>query len=96
MQVSINFVMTVLAVDTLMRREGLPFSASDLLNVYTIVRSKREPSMNFFKRNHYLRLRNNQQPLSRLVTENPNKDLYLDEFVWVSRNWTFQFGDDGL
>ncbi|GFZ11583.1 hypothetical protein Acr_22g0009810 [Actinidia rufa] len=33
-QVSVNFVRTVLAMDGLMLREGLPFNASDLLHVY--------------------------------------------------------------
>ena len=69
MQVSNNFVRTILVVDTLMRREGLPFTASDLLNVFTNLNSE----------NHYLRLRNSQQPWSKLVTENPNKDLYFDK-----------------
>ena len=32
-------------------------------------------------------VRNSQQPWSRLVIENLDKDLYLDEFVWVSKNW---------
>ncbi|GFY91439.1 hypothetical protein Acr_07g0016350 [Actinidia rufa] len=26
----------------------------------------------------------------------PNKDMYLNEFVWVSGSWEFQAGDDGL
>ena len=59
MKVSINFVRTVLTVDALMRREGLPFSTSDLMNVYTVVRPMREPITNLFASNHYLRLRNN-------------------------------------
>ena len=59
MQVSINFVRVVLAIDTLMPKEGLPFSAFDLLNIYTVIRPKREPSTNPFTGNYYLRLRNN-------------------------------------
>ncbi|GFS32147.1 hypothetical protein Acr_00g0021040 [Actinidia rufa] len=43
MQVSINFVRTMLAVDALMRQLELPFSIEDLLHVYTVVRLKREP-----------------------------------------------------
>ncbi|GFZ06619.1 hypothetical protein Acr_18g0007890 [Actinidia rufa] len=58
MQVSINFVRTMLTVDTLMAREGLSFSASDLLNFYIVVWPKRKPSTNLFTGNHYLRLRN--------------------------------------
>ena len=95
MQVFINFIKTMLAIDTLMQWEGLPFSASDLLNVYTVVRPKQEPNTNLFTRNHYLRLKNSRQPWSRLITANPNKDLYLDEFVWISRNLEFHLGDDG-
>ena len=57
-QVSINFVRTVLSIDTLMRREGLSFSTFSLLNIYTEVQPKQEPDMNLFKGNHYLRLRN--------------------------------------
>ncbi|GFY97784.1 hypothetical protein Acr_12g0003250 [Actinidia rufa] len=37
MQVLVNFVQTVLAVDTLMHQQWLTFSASDLLNVYIMV-----------------------------------------------------------
>ena len=81
MQVSINFVRTVLTVDTLMRREGLPFSASDLLNVYTLVQPNQESDTNLFMGNHYLRLRNNQQLWSKLITKNPDKDLYSNEVV---------------
>ncbi|GFY95432.1 hypothetical protein Acr_10g0008170 [Actinidia rufa] len=94
MQVSINFVRTVMAIDTLMGREGLSFSASDLLNVYTVVRPKREFNTNLFPGNHYLRLRKNQQSWSRLVTKKPNKDLYLDEFIWVLENWKLWAGND--
>ena len=54
MQVSVNFVRTVLGVDTLMCYQELPFSASDLLKVYTVVRPKREPRTNLLKSNHYL------------------------------------------
>ncbi|GFZ10940.1 hypothetical protein Acr_22g0003380 [Actinidia rufa] len=61
MQLSINFVRTAFVIDTLMQQEGLPFSASDLPSVYSVVRPKREPSTNLFMGNHYLRLRNNQQ-----------------------------------
>ncbi|PSS08287.1 hypothetical protein CEY00_Acc18622 [Actinidia chinensis var. chinensis] len=42
---------------------------------------------NLFTGNHYLLLRNSQQqPWSRLLIENPEKDLYLDEFVSVLGN----------
>ncbi|GFS41187.1 hypothetical protein Acr_00g0072900 [Actinidia rufa] len=56
----------VLLVDTLLRQRDLPFSASDLLHVYTVVQPKRDPNTNLLKGNHYLRLRNPQQPHMRL------------------------------
>ena len=59
MQMSINFVRTMIAIDTLMRREGLLFFAFDLLYVYTVVRPKLEPDTNFCIGNHYVMLRNN-------------------------------------
>ena len=79
-----------------MRQMKLPFSAEDLLHVYTVVRSKREPRTPLLKGSHYLHLRNLCQPQTRLVTDNPDKDLFLDEFVWVSSNWEFWARDDGL
>ena len=39
MQVSINFMRTMPVVDTLMRRERLPFSTLDLLHIYTKVKA---------------------------------------------------------
>ena len=57
MQVSVNFIRTVLAVDTLIRLLDKPFSAKDLLHVYIIVRPKREPSNPLYTGNHYLHLR---------------------------------------
>ena len=88
MQVLANFVRTVLVVDTLMRQEELAFSASDLLNVYTMGHLK-ELGTNLLNDSHYLRLRNPCQPQMRLVTKIPNKDMYLDEFVWILGNWKF-------
>ncbi|GFZ03471.1 hypothetical protein Acr_16g0000950 [Actinidia rufa] len=73
----------------------LPFSAADLLHVYTVVRMK-ESGTPFFKGNHYLLLRNPRQPQTRLVAGNPDKDLFLNEFVWVSGKWEFRGGNDGL
>ena len=92
MQVSINFVQNVLVVDTLMRQMELPFSASNLLHVYIVVHPKREPSTPFFKCNHYLRLRNSRQPQMRLITDNPEKDLFLNEFIWVLKNENSELG----
>ncbi|GFZ19774.1 hypothetical protein Acr_28g0004790 [Actinidia rufa] len=80
----------------LIRQLELPFSALDQLHVYIVVHLKREPGTPFFKGNHYLHLRNPRQPQMRLVTDNPDKDLFLNEFVWVSRKWEFRAGDDGL
>ncbi|GFY84707.1 hypothetical protein Acr_03g0014810 [Actinidia rufa] len=35
-------------------------------------------------------------PYLHAVTDNPDKDLFLDEFVWVSGNWEFLNRDDSL
>ena len=43
MQVSANFVLTVLTGDTLMSQLELPFSAEDLLHVYTVVQPIKKP-----------------------------------------------------
>ena len=69
-----------------------PFSAEDLLHVYTMVWPKREPHKPLLKGNHYLRLKNPCQPQTTLVTDNPNKDLFLDEFVWVQIIGNFGLG----
>ena len=61
-----------------------------------MVRPKREPSTPFFKGNHYLRLRNPRHPQMRLVIDNPNKDLFFNEFVWVFEKWEFRVRDDDL
>ena len=79
----------MLALDTLMQGEGLQLDAYDLLHVYSVVCPKKEPGVNLYTSNHYLRLRNPQQPQTRLVTEIPYKDLYLNKFVWVSGNYKF-------
>ena len=52
MQVFVNFVRTVFAIDTLMRLLDKPFSAKDLLHVYTVVRLKREPGNPLYTGNH--------------------------------------------
>ena len=79
-----------------MRLMELPFSAEDLLHIYTIVQLKRKSGNPFYEGNHYLRLRNLNQPQTRLMTGNTDKDLFLDEFVWVLGAWEFRVGDDGL
>ncbi|GFY94073.1 hypothetical protein Acr_09g0005190 [Actinidia rufa] len=45
--VFVDFVRTVFAVDTLMLQMKLPFSVEDLLHIYIVVRSRREPSIPF-------------------------------------------------
>ena len=72
------------------------FSVSDLFHIYTVIRPKKEPSNPFYSGNHYLRLRDPSQPQTRLVTCSSDKDMFLDEFVWVSGSWEFQPGDDDL
>ena len=81
MQVSVNFVRTVLVVDTLMNILDKPFSAFDLFHIYTVVRPNKELGNPFYGGNHYLRLRVPSQPQMRLVTGNPDKELFLDKFV---------------
>ena len=54
MQVLVNFVRTMLVVDTLMRQHELPFSDLDMLHVYIVVRPKKESGTHLLKRNHYL------------------------------------------
>ena len=94
MQVSVNFVRVVLAIDTLMQRENLPFNASGLIYVYC---PRREPPhTNLYTSNHFPLLPKPQQPHTKLLTEVPNKDMYLNDFVWVSGSWEFWAGDDGL
>ncbi|GFZ08918.1 hypothetical protein Acr_20g0007260 [Actinidia rufa] len=61
MLVSVNFVRTILAVDTLMHQIKQPFSAEDLLHVYTMVRPK-EPGNPLYTSNHYLHHKNPNQP----------------------------------
>ncbi|GFZ08577.1 hypothetical protein Acr_20g0003850 [Actinidia rufa] len=39
--------------------------------------------------NHYLRLRKPNQPQTRLVTDSPDKDQYLNDFIWISGQWEF-------
>ena len=63
-----------------MRKEKQRFSAEDFLNVYNVVRLQRGPNTNIHTRNHYSRLRNNKEPYSRLVFENLDKDVLLDDF----------------
>ncbi|GFY95034.1 hypothetical protein Acr_10g0004190 [Actinidia rufa] len=43
----------------------------------------KEPDTPYLKGNHYLYLKNPCQPQTRLVTDNLDKDLFIDEFVWV-------------
>ena len=81
MQVSVNFVRTVLVVDTLMYQQDLPFSALDLLHVYIVVRPTKDPDTHLFKGHHYFQHKNLCQPQVRIVTDSPNKDVYLNEFV---------------
>ncbi|GFZ17278.1 hypothetical protein Acr_26g0005480 [Actinidia rufa] len=89
MQVSVNFVRTVLAVEALMQREGLEFTAEDLFHVYCLVKPRKNPETQMLEGNHYLRLRKPNQPQTRLVTDSPDKDQYLSDFIWVSGQWEF-------
>ena len=70
MQVSINFIWTVLVVDTLMCLMDKLFNVEDLLHVYIVVRAKMELGNPFYTGNHYLHLKNPNQPQKRLVIIN--------------------------
>ena len=48
-----------------------------------------------YEANHYLRLRKPNQPQTGLVADSPDKDMYLNDFVWVSDQWEFQVDDPG-
>ncbi|GFZ21761.1 hypothetical protein Acr_29g0009230 [Actinidia rufa] len=89
MQISVNFVRTVLVVEALMQREGLEFIAEDLFHVYCVVKPRKNPKTQMLEGNHYLRLRKPNQPHTRLVTDSLNKDQYLNDFIWVSGQWEF-------
>ncbi|GFZ15615.1 hypothetical protein Acr_25g0000240 [Actinidia rufa] len=89
MQISLNFVRTVLAVEALMQREGLEFTTEDLFHVYCMVKSRKNPETQMLEGNHYLRLRKPNQPQTRLVTDSPDKDQHLNDFIWVSSQWEF-------
>ncbi|GFY92773.1 S-adenosyl-L-methionine-dependent methyltransferases superfamily protein [Actinidia rufa] len=89
MQISVNFVQTVLVVEALMQREGLEFTAEDLFHVYCVVKPRKNFEAQMLEGNHYLRLRKPNQPQMRLVTDFPDKDQYLNDFIWVSGQWEF-------
>ncbi|GFZ19786.1 hypothetical protein Acr_28g0004910 [Actinidia rufa] len=88
-EVSVNFVRTMLAVEALMQRERLEFTAEDLFHVYCVVKPRKNPETQMLEGNHYLRLRKPNQPQTRLVTDSPDKDQYLNGFIWVSGQWEF-------
>ncbi|GFS46132.1 hypothetical protein Acr_00g0100300 [Actinidia rufa] len=48
-----------------------------------------------YEGNHYLHLWKPNQPQTRLVTDSPDKDSYLSDFIWVSSQWEFQIDDHG-
>ena len=64
-----------------MKREGKKFTAEDLLHVYCVVRPRKDPETQMYTGNPYMPLRKPNQPQPRLVTDFPDKDLYLDDFV---------------
>ncbi|GFZ09861.1 hypothetical protein Acr_21g0004600 [Actinidia rufa] len=96
MQISVNFVRTMLAVEALMQREELEFTAEDLLHVYCVVKPRKNLETQMLEGNHYLRLRKPNQPQTRLVTDSPDKDQYLNDFIWVSGHWEFPVGEPDL
>ena len=76
----------MLAINALFQLEGLPVSAFDFLQMYNVVWPKRERHTKLFLGDHYLQLRNNKEPHTSLVLENTDKDVFLDDFIWISRN----------
>ncbi|GFS35057.1 hypothetical protein Acr_00g0037560 [Actinidia rufa] len=96
MQVSVNFVRTMLAVEALMQREGLEFTTEDLFHVYCVVKPRKNPDTQMLEGNHYLRLRKPNQPQTRLVTDSPDKGQYLSDFIWVSGQWEFPVNEPDL
>ncbi|GFZ02259.1 insulinase (Peptidase family M16) protein [Actinidia rufa] len=72
-----------------MPRERLEFTAEDLFHVYCVVKPRRNPKTQMLEGNHYFRLRKPNQPQTRLVTDSPDKDQYLNDFIWVSGQWEF-------
>ena len=61
MQMFVNFVRTVLTIDTLMRREELSFKVLDLLHVDNMVHYEKSPAQTCTP-TIYLQLRNPSQP----------------------------------
>ncbi|GFY97773.1 hypothetical protein Acr_12g0003140 [Actinidia rufa] len=85
MQILVNFVQTVLAVEALMQREGLEFTTDDLLHVYCVVKPRKNPETQMLEGNHYLCLRKPIQPQTRSSSlASPILSLFLD-IGWHSR-----------
>ncbi|GFS40240.1 hypothetical protein Acr_00g0067330 [Actinidia rufa] len=64
-----------------MRQMKLPFSVTNPLHVYTVVRQKREPSTPFLKGDHYLRLKNPRQSRMRHNGRLPDNKYFFIEYV---------------
>ena len=75
MQVFVNFVRTMLTMDTLMQILDKPFSAEDLLHVYTVVQPKKEPSNFSYEGNHYLSLRKTWPASNQIGHGKPEQGL---------------------
>ncbi|GFY86368.1 hypothetical protein Acr_05g0000070 [Actinidia rufa] len=77
-------------------REGLEFTTEDLFHVYCVVKPRKNPETQMLEGNHYLRLRKPNQPQTRLVTDSPDRDQYLNDFIWISGQWEFPVNEPDL
>ncbi|GFS37723.1 hypothetical protein Acr_00g0053650 [Actinidia rufa] len=68
---------------------GLTFMQVSVNFVRTVLAPRRNPETQMLEGNHYLCLRKPNQPQTRLVTDSPDKDQYLNDFIWVSGQWEF-------
>ena len=62
MQVSVNFVRTMLAMEVLVRKKENEFTTEDLLHMYCIVRHRRNSETHMYEGNHYLCLQKPNHP----------------------------------
>ncbi|GFY93007.1 hypothetical protein Acr_08g0014030 [Actinidia rufa] len=83
-------------MDALMQRKDLEFTTENLLHVYYVVKPRKNLKTQMLEGNHYLRLRKPNQPQTRLVMDSPDKDQYLNDFVWISSQWEFSYGAPDL
>ncbi|GFS38826.1 hypothetical protein Acr_00g0059660 [Actinidia rufa] len=64
----------------LLKEMKLHFSAKDLLPIYIVVQPRMESDTPFLAANYFLHLKDPHLQQTRLVTNDLDKDLFLDEF----------------